>query len=234
MISFQFQDLGKLRTLHWFSLKLKSCPPATDEAWSMVLSLSGRFYCWVQLSSFIGPMSPGEPLLQHPTSHPPTLSYISIPICTFWIWTLLLEESYKWRHHSRGMAQSLDSSIGTLLKVVMIPRHVEWGECRATPLHGAGNGWWGQRHPKSAIWWQRALYGVRNGCCYGCRAGAESSQGLWVLKCRKTGWRRYPGAKRQIIRCCKGWSWKGKKKISLDKNCTLTCKSRITLSVSIN
>ena len=159
---------------------------------------------------------------------------ISIPICTCWIWTLLLEESYKWRHHSRGMAQSLDSSIGTLLKVVMIPRHVEWGECRATPLHGAGNGWWGQRHPKSAIWWQRALYGVRNGCCYGCRAGAESSQGLWVLKCRKTGWRRYPGAKRQIIRCCKGWSWKGKKKISLDKNCTLTCKSRITLSVSIN
>ena len=125
----------------------------------MVLSLSGRFYCWVQLSSFIGPMSPGEPLLQHPTSHPPPLSYICIPICTFWIWTLLLEESYKRRHHSRGMAQSLDSSIGTLLKVVVIPRHVEWGECRATPLHGAGNGWWGQRHPKSAVWWQRALYG---------------------------------------------------------------------------
>ena len=115
------------------------------------------------------------------------------------------------------MAQSLDSSIWPLLKVVMIPGHVEWGECWATPLHGAGNGWWGQRHSKSAIWWQRALYGVRNGCCYGCRAGAKSSQGLWVLKCRKTGWRRYPGAKRQIIRCCKGWSWKKKKKISLDE-----------------
>ena len=104
-----------------------------------------------------------------------------------------------------------------MMKVVMIPGHVDWGECWATALHGAGNGWWGQRHPKSAIGWQRALYGVRNGCCYGCRAGAKSSQGLWVLKCRKTGWRRYPGAKRQIIRCCKGWSWKKKEKISLDE-----------------
>lgn len=157
-------------------------------------------------------MSLGEPLLQTPHPTHPTLSCIPIPICTFWIWILLFSgESYKWRHHSRGMAQSLDSSIGPLLKVVMVPGHVEWGKCWATPLHGAGNGWWGQRHPESAVWWQRTLYGVRNGCCYGCCAGAKSSQGLWVLKSRETGWRWYPGAERQIIRCCKGWSWKKKK-----------------------
>ena len=141
----------------------------------------------------------------HPTSHPPHPLPHFIPICTFWIWILLgLEESYKWCHHRGGMAQSLDSSIRPLLKVVMIPGHVEGGECWAAPLHGAGNGRRGQRHPKSAVRWQRALYRVRNGCRYGCCAGAESSEGLGMLKSRKSGRRRDPGAEGQIIRCRKG------------------------------
>lgn len=181
----------------------------------------------------VGPMSPGEPPLQHPTSRPPNPAQYSIPICTWWTWSpLFLGESYKWCHHSWGMAQSLDSSVGPLLKVVMVPGHVEGGERRATPLHGAGNGWRGQRHPKSAVWRQRTLDGVRNGGRYGRCAGTKGSQRLWVLKAGKTGWRWYPGAERQIIGCCKCWSWKEKQLIRLET--TSMCKSKIILSGMID
>lgn len=113
-------------------------------------------------------------------------------------------ESYERRHHGGGMAQSLDGGVGPLLEVVVVPGHVEGGERRAAPLHGAGEGRGRQRHPQAAVGRQRALDGVGDGCGYGRCAGAERSQGLWVLKARETGGGRHPGAERQIIGRCEG------------------------------
>lgn len=148
---------------------------------------------WRSLTPTLPPHSPPQPVLR------------SIPTGTFWVGILLLsEESYERRHHGGGVAQSLDGRVGALLEVVVVPGHVEGGEGGATPLHGAGEGRGGQRHPQAAIWRQRALDRVRNGCCYGRCAGAQSSQGLWVLKSRETGRRGHPGAERQVVGCGKG------------------------------
>lgn len=102
------------------------------------------------------------------------------------------------------MAQSLEGSVGPLLEVVVVARHVEGREGGAAALHGAGDGRRGQGHPEPAVRRQRALDGVRNGGRYGCCAGAQGSQGLWVLKSRKAGGRRDPGAERQVIGRCEG------------------------------
>lgn len=138
-----------------------------------------------------------------PTPPKPVLS--SIPTRTLGVGVLLLsEESYERRHHGGGVAQSLDGSVGALLEVVVVPGHVEGGERGAAALHGAGDGRGGQRHAEAAVGRQRALDGVRNGRCYGRCAGAQSRQGLWVLKSRETGRGRHPGAERQVVGCGEG------------------------------
>lgn len=122
----------------------------------------------------------------------PVFSY---QICTFKkLISLVLCQSYKWCHHCRGMTQSLNSCIRPLLKVMVVSGHVEWWECWATTLHWAGYGRRCKRHSQAAVWRQRSLDWMRDGCSYGCSAGTKGSQGLWVLKSRKTGWRGNPGA----------------------------------------
>lgn len=72
-------------------------------------------------------------------------------------------ESYKWCHHSGGMAESLDGSIGALLEVVVVAWHVEGGERGAAALHGSSQSGGCQRHAQSAVRGQGALDGVGQG-----------------------------------------------------------------------
>lgn len=115
-----------------------------------------------------------------------------------------LHQSYKRRHHRGGVTQSLDSRVRTLLKIMVVPRHVEGRESGATTLHGAGYSRGCKRHSQAAVRRQRSLDWMRNGCSYRCSAGTQGTQRLWMLKSRKTGGGGYPGTERQVIRCCKG------------------------------
>lgn len=50
---------------------------------------------------------------------------------------LLSSKSYEGCHNCRGVAESLDGSVGTLLEVVVVAGHVEGRERRSTALHGS-------------------------------------------------------------------------------------------------
>lgn len=106
---------------------------------------------------------------------------------------LVLGHSYKRRHHCGRVTQSLDSGIRTLLKIMVVPWHVEGWESGAATLHGAGYSRGCERHPQAAVWRQRSLDRMRNGCSYGCSAGTQGTQRLWMLKSWETGWRGNPG-----------------------------------------
>lgn len=137
--------------------------------------------------------------------------------------SLVLHQSYKRRHHCGGVTQSLDGRIRTLLKIMVVPRHVEGRESGATTLHGAGDRRGCQRHSQAAVWRQRSLDGMRNGSSYGCSAGTQGTQRLWMLKSRETGWGGYPGTEGQVIRCCKSWSCKQRER--MPDVCTATHKA---------
>lgn len=122
--------------------------------------------------------------------------------------SLVLHHSYKRRHHCGGVAQSLDSCIRTLLEIMVVPGHVEGRESGATTLHRAGYSRGCERHSQAAVWRQRSLDWMRNGCSYGWSAGTQGTQRLWMLKSRETGWGGYPGTEGQVVRCCKCWPCK--------------------------
>lgn len=126
---------------------------------------------------------------------------------------LVSHHSYKRCHHCRRVTQSLDSGIRTLLKIMVVPWHVEGWESGATALHGAGYSRGCKRHSQAAVWRQRSLDRMRNGCSYGCGAGTQGTQRLWMLKSWETGWRGNPGTEGQVIRCCKGWPCKQRERI---------------------
>lgn len=106
---------------------------------------------------------------------------------------------------------------------MVVPGHVEGRESGATTLHGAGYSRGGKRHSQAAVRRQRSLDGMRNGCSYGCSAGTQGTQRLWMLKSRKTGWGGHPGTEGQVIRCCKGWPCKQRER--MPDICTATHKA---------
>lgn len=137
--------------------------------------------------------------------------------------SVILHQSYKWCHHCGGVTQSLDGCIRTLLKIMMVPWHVERRESGASTLHGAGYCRGRKRHSQAAVWRQGSLDWMRNRCSNGCSAGTQGTQRLGMLKSRKTGWRGYPGTEGQVIRCCKSWSCKWRER--MPDICTATYKA---------
>lgn len=105
-------------------------------------------------------------------------------------------ESYKGRHDSGGMAQSLDGGIGPLLEVVVVAGHMEGREGGSAALHGSSQGCGCQGHAQPAVRGQGALDGVGQ---RGSAGAHRCRQGLWVLKPRETRSGGDPGAQGEVV-----------------------------------